>query len=525
MTNATSNQPSQDTGSTRSWIVFVFMAAVLLVTMLSLSSTVLTGRLSHDEHMYLSAAHLLGEYSIYKDFAYFQAPYMPYVYHWASALPGADHVLTTARLVKILIVVLLVLAVFSTCSVLARDRWFALACVLLLTNNDIFRHSIPYATNLDMASLLTVAAFWLTLRFDSVRRPIVSTVICGVFAGLAVGTKMTFALVPLCFLLPIAANYGCSGRGLNSLLLFAAGLVAGIGPAVYIGLAAGIDVAVFNNFGYHRLNALWRAESGFEHAMTLSEKFYFARHQLLELSSALLLLLAAGLSILRIRTGFPVSLKREPALFGFALFVPVSIAMFVIPTPIWRSYLSPFVIAVTLFLAALYSELTPGGRRPARLILWIGAAVLLLANAKGDVDRIGVCFEPAKWMGEEIHKRGQIVRSVVPDDERQRPVAALSPVYALEAGLPIYPELATGQFAYRIGGLLSDEEISRYRTTSARTIAALLDKSPPSAVFVGFATDLDSTLARYAESHGYRKHTVVTDRAYVYSARRVGPAE
>ncbi len=525
MTNATPNQSSQDSGSARRWISFIFIAAVLLIIILTLSSIILTGRLSHDEHMYLSAAHLLGDYSLYKDFAYFQTPYMPYVYHWASMLPGTDHVLTTARLVKILIVTLLILAVFFTCSRLTRDRWFALACALLLANNDIFRHSIPYATNLDMASLLVVAAFLLTLRADSNRRPSVSTVICGVFVGLAIGTKMTFALVPLCFLLPIPALYGRSGRRLNSLFLFTAGLVAGIGPAIYICLAAGVDTAIFNNFGYHRLNALWRAESGFEIAMTLPEKLYFARHQLLELTSALLLMLAAGLSILRIRTGFPVSIKRETAVFGFALFVPVCVLMFMIPTPIWRSYLSPFVISVALFIAALYSELTPGGKRPARLIVWIGVAVLLLANAKSDAGRLGVCFKPDQWMGEEIHKRGQIVRSVVSEDQRHRPVATLSLVYALEAGLPIYPELATGQFAYRIGGLLSDVEISRYHTASAGTIAALLDESPPSAVFVGFATDLDSTLARYAETHGYQKHTVVTKRAYVYSEDPGGPTD
>ena len=150
------------------------MAAVLAVTVLTLSSIILTGRLSHDEHMYLSAAHLLGEYSMYEDFAYFQTPYMPYVYHWASFLPGSDHVLTTARFVKILIVLLLLLGVFFTCSRLTRDRWIALACVLMLANNDIFRHAIPYATNLDMASLLTVASFWLALRAGPERQNILS---------------------------------------------------------------------------------------------------------------------------------------------------------------------------------------------------------------------------------------------------------------------------------------------------------------------------------------------------------------
>jgi hypothetical protein len=190
-----------------------------------------------------------------------------------------------------------------------------------------------------------------------------------------------------------------------------------------------------------------------------------------------------------------------------------------IPTPIWRAYFSPFVISVVLFTAALYSELTPNVRRQARLALWVCALAIVAINIRADMGRIGATFEPDRWMGEEIHRRGQLLRSAVPQDARGRPVATLSPVYALEAGLPIYPELATGQFAFRIGGLLSSEEIRLYRTASTATLESLLDREPPSAVFIGFADGQDSSLVEYARKRGFVKHTVVPRRADVWVSR------
>ncbi len=37
-------------------------------------------------------------------------------------------------------------------------------------------------------------------------------------------------------------------------------------------------------------------------------------------------------------------------------------------------------------------------------------------------------------------------------------LATVSPVYAIESGLGIYPELSTGSFVLRIGDLLSEEQ-------------------------------------------------------------------
>jgi 4-amino-4-deoxy-L-arabinose transferase-like glycosyltransferase len=149
------------------------------------------------------------------------------------------------------------------------------------------------------AAVPGAAAFAFAFLFDPKERPVISTVVCGVLVGLTVGTKLTFALVPLCLVLPILAVFGLSARGLNSLLRFIGGLVVSILPAIFICVRAGIDSTFFNNIGYHQLNAIWREQSGFDRAITLPEKFYFARRQLLELSGAMPPIAKAALAVLR----------------------------------------------------------------------------------------------------------------------------------------------------------------------------------------------------------------------------------
>jgi hypothetical protein len=89
--------------------------------------------------------------------------------------------------------------------------------------------------------------------------------------------------------------------------------------------------------------------------------------------------------------------------------------------------------------------------------------------------------------------------------DTQRKVATLSPLFAVEARLPIYPELATGPFLYRVGDLIPPEQRKRFVATSPRSVGALLAADPPGAIVVGVEGDLDDPLVEYASAPGYRK--------------------
>jgi hypothetical protein len=117
------------------------------------------------------------------------------------------------------------------------------------------------------------------------------------------------------------------------------------------------------------------------------------------------------------------------------------------------------------------------------------------------------------WAGAAAAATGQGIRGEIErtapgglplDADARTRVATLSPVYALEGGLEIYRELATGSFVFRIGDLLSDAERARYVATSFTTLAALLDADPPAAILIGDEGDSELPLLEYAESRGYR---------------------
>ena len=52
----------------------------------------------------------------------------------------------------------------------------------------------------------------------------------------------------------------------------------------------------------------------------------------------------------------------------------------------------------------------------------------------------------------------KIKNEVIGKQNKHGKIATLSPLYAIEANLPIYHELATGPFLYRVGDLLRPEQ-------------------------------------------------------------------
>jgi hypothetical protein len=86
----------------------------------------------------------------------------------------------------------------------------------------------------------------------------------------------------------------------------------------------------------------------------------------------------------------------------------------------------------------------------------------------------------------------------------QGPIATLSPIFAIEANLPVYPQFSTGPFLFRVGDLLTAEQRKHFVGTSRATVAELLDSDPPAAILAGFEKELDGPLIEYAHVNRYR---------------------
>src|SRR5262249_2756145 len=389
---------SQFTAPRRQTLAGICLAIVLLVALFFASGVVLTTSFNHDENMYLSAARLLDHGTIYADFAYLQTPYVPYLYHFVMGVVDSEYVLLTGRMVKAVVASALLVVFFRLALGLSMDSWFALACLLILLENNIFRETIGLARNYNLPMLLVLLAgsIFVSLRPSSASRLVYAA--AGLLVGLAIGSKLTYALVPIAFVLPILSEYGIGRRSLLPLASFSLGLAIGLAPATYLCLDAGIDRAFFNNVGYHNLNAIWRAESGYSRAMSFIGKLRDAKQTLWTLptqSVFLLELLLLALIVIEKRSVFSV-LKTRSVLWCVAL-VAVSILMFLVPTPVFLSYYFPLVIWSALLVATLYSQVSAEARTTARALAFACLFMLVLFRFPGDFRLAWAAIHPARW--------------------------------------------------------------------------------------------------------------------------------
>lgn len=106
-----------------------------------------------------------------------------------------------------------------------------------------------------------------------------------------------------------------------------------------------------------------------------------------------------------------------------------------------------------------------------------------------------------EWSPLKVHAQGLEIRSFVP----QGRILTLAPIFPLEGGLAIYPQLATGPFAWRTAYLLSPAERVRYRFLSADDLGPLLARQPPAAILVGYDKKLETAFVAYAKNHFYKR--------------------
>ena len=91
--------------------------------------------LGHDEGMYLGASYLAMDKSLYSEFSYFQAPYLPLLLAATFEASGASRLLLTGRRVTFLFHALTILAIAAITWHFTADAWATLVFTMLLAVN------------------------------------------------------------------------------------------------------------------------------------------------------------------------------------------------------------------------------------------------------------------------------------------------------------------------------------------------------------------------------------------------------
>ena len=486
---------------------------VAFVLALGLFSMTVFNR-AHNEQMYVAAAYLLSKgQRLYSDFAFVQMPYSVLNYALVYVLTGGGFFLLKAKLINWLWMLLGAWLLFGRARRAAHDTLLALILLVLYFANYYLLRATIEASNYAMPLALALVAYvvWLRGVEGRMKYPL-AAFLAGIAVGGAVGAKLYYVTLALPFALAALLyprHFTLGKRIAQGILPLALGGVIALLPVGYYALRDW-ELFAFNNLGYHTLNAQWREQNGFTD-LSLAYKWDTARdlignpnYLILELWLVAALLLGWSHKLSqneRIQHTLPA-----PGLFLAGTAALVSTLTAFTPAPLFPQYFAMPIPFLLLWMAELYGGLAQQARWVLLRLAAVCAVVGILFVLPRHTQSLTRLLRGEAWSGVVAMREAEQIRGVLQTSDTAviPPLATLSPVLALEAGIPFYPELATGSFLLRVGDLLTPEQRARYIATSPSTLAALLDATPPAAILIGDEGDAEIPLRHYAEQHGYR---------------------
>jgi hypothetical protein len=486
----------------------VFMAAFATLVLLGagLVGTILSAPLRHDEQLFVSMGLVFGEGGLYRDFGYNHLPNLPILLKSVTlATLGASPTLVFRWVI--------VAAWAATVWVLARLTWrltgsmslTCLICLLLVTNSLLGGEAGTLVSNNFLPIPFALAGLGIFIVETGSSTPrFWRLTFAGFFLAVAAGLKANYMVVvapfaAAAFLLPPTMPF--QKRLLRVALPLTIGGIVGALPSLW---AAASDPAVFIDhvFGYHRGPHLaWALRSHEPLIISLRDRLVLAL-SLWGSGSTLLAFVAIGAvaSQLSLRSWRP-----DGRTWLVVALVAAGVIVAFIPRPSFSQYFVP-PVPFALVLLVLLAAAQTGPERRALRPLFISVAMLAVAfDGPRLVSRLPALARPSEWTGTIVHAISQEVVAAA----QGGPVATLSPIYVLDAGGRIYPELAGGPFIYRAADLIDTEHRGLWRLTSPRTLAARLDALPPKAILVGNEGSLDDAFRAYATSRQFRRVPLV----------------
>ncbi len=498
-------------GRIGAWTLTV--AATGAVILLGIFARSMNYEVRRDEHLYAPPAVLLEKQSPYADFFYNHVTGSAWLFRASYGVFG-DALLLSARLAVFAGWILLLVGGFVLVLRLTRSTACAASVAATLAASEVLLGSAGMAASNNLLWLsfgfVGVALFLVGACRERTSVPLIFA--SGAALGLGVwmkasGIAFVAPVAGAAFLVPAALRFRL--RLLRCVLPLAAGGLLGGAWLLHDFLA---DPALFLahvvqfHTGPHA--AYWAETGGAEDevAFSLAERAALFVELMSSGSAVLALTLVVFLPTLAFMRG------GSGAAFRLATRAPVAVVVAALlcamlvgfaPRPAFPQYFGGAVVMLPLLSAALFAGLERRLRQEATPVMAaaaIAAVALAMPRLGPDLPKLAA---PDRWQVLRVHAAGQEMRRRLDTLGAAGPVATLAPIYPLEGGLAVYPEFATGQFAYRSAPFADDELLARYRTTSPDDVEAMLAAAPPAALLLGFEPLLEAPLLRFAEARGY----------------------
>lgn len=488
----------------------VCTAAAIFLFFVLLFATVfahaLCRKLDHDEEQFVAAGALLLRDGLlpFRDYPFFHLPNLPIIY--ARLFSTNDYLLLTARSFNAACAALLLALIFSTAArrfrgVHPSHLGIAAASAAILSLDPFFRFTMGRAWNHDLPVLATMTALLGLLRSVESKRAAQWIFFSGAMLGLAMGSRLTFAPMPVAFLAILIVLPSRNLSRLKGVCLFFGGLILALGPTIALWIMAPKQF-VFGNFTYNGpLNDFFRRSTSPD-KITFTHKSLFIVKELAKSPSTLALL--AGFFYFGGRQLFRSGWRQivaHPEIVSICLILPFLFIGVWVPTPGHRQYF--YAVVPFLLLGNIYSLARETILNRTVTLLVTALLVLSIARSAESFLQEKFVFRPSRWGAIAAHIRGAQIRQLVSNG----PVFTLDPLCPLEGGLTIYKELAVGPFAWRTAAFLNEDEETDFDILDPDDLETFVRLHPPAAFLTrNRSDDVGYILLRYLQTHAYTAH-------------------
>ena len=488
----------------------ILITATLTYVAITCISYTVSKPLSHDEHQFLASAFMVAQYNHhpYQDFAYFHMPNLVYLYAPLFLLP---YPFLLARIfVGIFSIGICFLIFFTAYSLFAEKEKLGsliipISITILFVHSPLFEYASSYVWNHSQSVMFAIMAF--LFHTVAIRRnnPLLPLFLSGLCLGMAIGIRLTYAPLVAPFLLAtmIYSRSPVKEKAFQVMAFSGGGLLANL-PTIYFFLTS-FDNFIFGIFGYPVLNTSYRQDTSFPRAMTLIGKFEYIKDFVFANPIDLMILIVAVSSLMLLG----IEKMRHPKPIRFEIGFLIMLLPFVImgafaPTPSWYQYyfaIMPFLILLSLYaLASIQRSIVIN-----LLILFISIISFFQDHHLLYKSSILDLLHPGEWYPVRVAQESEIIENIVDSKDGKGAILTLSPIYAIESGLPIYDEFVTGPFAWRVSEMLSDEVADNRGFTKPSRIRDFFETEVPRAVLTGGEKDyLEASIITEAQRLGYQ---------------------
>jgi hypothetical protein len=453
------------------------------------------------EHVTCAAGVLLTKGKmIYRDFACVsQMPYHPFLYAAIFKVLNTSHYLLVGRILTVVCDILVVISiigifgcVFESFPITGWLLGMAMAAVCVF--NCHFDATNGFALDHDFAILCILVSFWLLVstkpkqRWRNLRIGAMSTLL-----ALATCLHFIVVFVPLLFLIMLMIQRGESGeQRLRTVLVFL------ISPFIILILPLCTMIQApraffINVFEMPILKLQLIRKTQLMMGITLFDKFARILSHITDPAGVYPFLIVICLTVLIVlgRHKLELSNLKNAVL---AILVPVIFLAIALCSPqvMYENFaiLIPFVIISFAYPLLYLRRLGENGSNRLFNIasaLVITCAFYQVASQPLLLLRTSLIFKPRNWVPMKVH---EIAEEVAQKTKEPKLIVTLAPLYALESGCKIYPELSSGWDGCKIASMISASKRKITNTLDADTFKEMISENPPS----GIVIDIDPRL-------------------------------